>query len=123
MALIPGYRIGRAAEDIKRELSDIMRSLKDPRVAGLLSIVRVEVSGDLSYAKVYISSMEGLEQAKTAVKGLQNGSGYIRKELGRRVRLRKVPELKFIADDSIAHSAEILRMLESFENGENSHED
>ena len=120
---MPGYRIGRAAEDIKRELSDIMRSLKDPRVAGLLSIVRVEVSGDLSYAKVYISSMEGLEQAKTAVKGLQNGSGDIRKELGRRVRLRKVPELKFIADDSIAHSAEILRMLESFENGENSHED
>ena len=108
---LPSHRIDRIAEDMKRELSDILRSLKDPRISGLLSIVRVDVSGDLSYAKVYVSAMEGKDQAAESVKGLCSAAGFIRRELAVRLRLRKVPELRFVADDSIAYSAEIARML------------
>lgn len=106
------YRTSRTEEDIKRELSDIMRSLKDPRINGLLSIVKLDLSGDMSHCKVFISSMEGLEAAKRAVKGLESASGFIKHELNSRMKLRKLPEFKFIADDSIAHSADIARMLE-----------
>ncbi len=113
-----GHRIERITEDIKREISDIMRDLKDPRVQGLISIVRVEVTNDLSYAKAYISSMDGLESAKTAVKGLQSAAGYIRRELGGRMKLRHVPELLFQATDSIAYGAEINRKLEEIRGGE-----
>ena len=114
---MPSHRIDRISEDMKRELSDILRELKDPRISGLLSIVRVDVSGDLSYAKVYISAMEGPEQALTAVKGLVSASGYIRRELGNRMRLRKVPQLRFAATDSIAYSAQISRVLEGLGEG------
>ena len=106
------YRASRTEEDMKRELSDIMRSLKDPRVSGLLSIVKMELSRDMPHCKVYISAMEGLEAAKNAVRGLDSASGFIKRELNARMKLRKLPEFKFIADDSIAHSAGISRMLE-----------
>ena len=97
-----GFHIDRISEDIKREIISIMRELKDPRISGMLTVVKVEVSGDLSYAKVYISAMEGIDAAKSSVKGLESAGGYIRKQLGSRLHLRKSPELKFIADDSIA---------------------
>ncbi len=106
-----GYKVGRNSEDIRRELADIMRLLKDPRITGLLSIVRVELSGDMSHAKVYVSSMDGYEAALEAVKGLQHASGFIRREINNRLSLRTSPELKFIADNSIEHGAEINRML------------
>lgn len=107
-----GHKIERTAEDIKRELTDIMRGLKDPRIQGMLSIVRVELTNDLSYAKVYISSLEGMEQEKMAVKGLQSAAGFARRELGKRLHIRHVPELIFVATDSIEYSARINRMLE-----------
>ena len=100
---------------MKRELSDILRSLKDPRITGLLSIVKLDLSRDLSHCKVYISSMDGLEAAKNAVKGLQSASGFIKRELNARMKLRKLPEFTFIADDSIAHSAQISQMLRALD--------
>ncbi len=108
-----GYKTDRVAEDIKREIIAIIRDeIKDPRVQGkLLTVVRVEVSGDLSYAKAYISAMEGLEAAQEAAKGLKSAAGYIRREVGQRLRLRKTPELKFVADDSIEHGMSIAKML------------
>lgn len=106
-----GYKVGRNSEDIRRELADIMRSLKDPRITGLLSIVRVELSGDMSHAKVYVSSMDGYDAALEAVKGLQHASGFIRREINNRLSLRTSPDLKFIADNSIEHGAEISSML------------
>lgn len=106
-----GHRLDRTTEDIRRELSAILRELKDPRVQGLVSVVRAEVTNDLSYCKVYISSMEGLDCAKTAVQGLKSASGYIRRELASRLRLRHVPALLFQATDSIEYSANISRML------------
>ena len=98
---MPGYHIDRITEDIKREIVAILRELKDPRISGMLTVVKVSVTNDLSYAKVYVSAMEGLEAAKASVKGLTAAQGYIRHELGRRLHLRKCPELRFIADDSI----------------------
>ena len=110
-----GYRIGRVTEDIHRELCDIVRGLKDPRISGFLTVVRVEVSNDLSYAKVYVSAMEGLAAAQNSVKGLKSAAGYIRRELSSRLSIRKTPELRFIADDSIAHGAEIASLLNELE--------
>ena len=99
---MPSYKLGRTTEDIRREVSAILRELKDPRVSGcMLSVVRVEVTNDLSYCTVYVSAMEGMEAAKASIKGLTAAQGYIRHELGRRLHLRKCPELRFIADDSI----------------------
>lgn len=106
-----GHKLGRVTEDIKRELTAIFRELKDPRVQGLISIVRVDLTNDLSYCTVYVSAMEGMDWAKEAVKGLKSASGFIRRELGRRLSLRKVPEMVFKATDSIEHSANIARIL------------
>ena len=105
------YRLDRTNEDILRELTAILRTVKDPRVTGLVSIVRVEVTNDLSYAKVYVSSMDGMEAAKSAVKGLTSAAGYMRRSLGSALHLRHVPELRFIADDSIEYSASIAKTL------------
>lgn len=108
-----GYRMDRTGEDILRELTAILRTVKDPRVTtGLISIVRVEVTRDLSYATVYVSAMDGIDAAKTAVKGLTSAAGYMRRELGMALKLRHVPELRFVADDSIAYSSHIARTLE-----------
>ena len=107
-----GFRLGKATEDIRRELSDILRSVKDPRVSGLLSIVKIDLSGDMSYCKVYVSSLEGMESTRQSVKGLTSAQGYIRRELGMRLHTRKTPELRFIADDSIEISAKISKRLE-----------
>ncbi|MBE6885791.1 MAG: 30S ribosome-binding factor RbfA [Oscillospiraceae bacterium] len=105
------FKQNRAAEDMKREIYDIMRSLKDPRITGLLSIVKLDLSADYSLARVYISSIEGMEQTKSAVAGLNSAAGYVRREINHRMKLRRSPEIKFIADDSIAQSAEISRIL------------
>lgn len=114
-----GYKIDRLCSDVKFELSDIFRSLKDPRVTKhMITIVRVELTNDLSYAKVYVDAVEGIDAAKEAVKGLVSAAGYIRRELGSRVKMRKVPELKFVADDSIAHSAHIAKMLDDMKTQE-----
>ena len=75
--------------------------------------IRDRVSSDLSFAKVYVSAMEGLETARLAVKGLTSATGYVRREVGGRLHLRKTPELKFIADDSIAHGMEITKKIET----------
>ncbi len=109
---MPGNRLGRVTEDISRELSAILRELKDPRVSGcLLSVVRVEVTNDLSYCTAYVSTVEGLERSKEAVKGLKSAAGFVRRELGRRLKLRHVPELIFKATDSIEYGASISKIL------------
>ena len=105
------FRQDRLAEDVKRELTDIMRSLKDPRITGLLSILKIDLSNDLSWCKVYISSMDGFEASKSAVVGLNNAAGFVRHEIGTRLKMRKMPTFKFIADDSLEHSALINEKL------------
>lgn len=112
-----GYRVSRVSEDIKREITAIIRELKDPRVAGkMLTVVRVEVSSDASFAKVFISDFGGIENAKEAVKGLTAATGYIRREVGQRLHLRKTPELKFVADDSVERGFNMFKKLDEAEN-------
>ena len=107
-----GHRTDRVSEDIRREIMAIVRELKDPRVQGkLLTVARVEVSSDASYAKVYVSAMEGFETARTAVKALTGATGYIRRAVGQNLHLRKTPEIRFVADDSIAHGMDIVRIM------------
>ena len=109
---MPNYRMDRTGEDIMRELTAILRRVKDPRVtATMVSIVKVDVTRDLSYATVYISSMNGMEAAKEAVKGLKSAAGYMRRELGIALSLRHTPELRFVADDSIEYSANMAAMI------------
>lgn len=110
------HKLSRTTEDIKRELSAVLREVKDPRVSGaFVSIIRVEVTNDLSYCTVYISAIEGMERAKEAVKGLKSAQGFIRSELAHRLTIRHVPELIFKATDSIEYSANISRMLHDLE--------
>ena len=108
---MPSYKIGRLSEDIKRELSLLSRELKDPRVSKMLSVIRCEVSGDLSHCKVHVSAIEGEAATKESIKGLVSASGFLRREIGNRLHLRKCPELHFIADGSIAYSAKINEIL------------
>jgi len=111
-------KIERIAQDMHRVLYEILKELKDPRIGGMLSIVRVDVTADLSYATVYVSAVEGLEQAQSAVKGLKAAVGFIRRELAHRMKLRHTPELRFVADGSIEHGADIARMLKEIQEEE-----
>ena len=108
---MPSNRIGRINEEIQRELADQLRRLKDPRVSsGMVSITRVDTTGDLRYARVYVSALNK-NQEKEILKGLKSASGFLRRELGRALQLRYTPELQFIADDSIQYGAHILEVL------------
>ena len=113
-----GFKINRVTSDIKLALSDILREVKDPRVSKLLSIVKIDVSGDMSYAKVYVSAIEGKEKTEESVKALKGAAGYVRRELGARLSLRKVPELRVIVDDSIEMSAKISKIVNNFDKKE-----
>ncbi|MDE5754094.1 MAG: 30S ribosome-binding factor RbfA [Oscillospiraceae bacterium] len=120
---MPSFKNNRMAEDIHRELTDIFRLVKDPRVSNMLSVVRVELAGDGSHCKVYVSSLYGMEDTQQSVKGLKSAAGFIRRELFARLKMRKSPELEFIADNSIARGAEVTRKLDQISSTEEkSHE-
>lgn len=103
-------RIGRINEEIQRELASLIPSVKDPRVTGMISVTAVDTTPDLKYAKVYISVLDKTDSAQV-LKGLKSASGWLRRELGRALRLRYTPELTFVRDDSIDKGAHILDML------------
>ncbi|MDE5853246.1 MAG: 30S ribosome-binding factor RbfA [Oscillospiraceae bacterium] len=114
-----GYKSARMSEDIKREMSFLLRSLKDPRInSGNLSVVRVDVSKDCSFAKIYISSMKGIKDANLAVKALKGAAGYIKRKFLNNLHLKKMIEVKFIADDSIEYGAHLERLFAESLKGE-----
>ena len=117
-------RIGRINDEIQRELSEQLRRLKDPRVSqtGMVSVTRVDTTGDLRYARVYISVLDK-SQEKDVLKGLKSAAGFLRRELGRTLQLRYTPELQFLPDDSIQHGAHILEMLRDIERREEQRSD
>ena len=86
------FKVGRMSEDIKRELTDILRDIKDPRVDRMLTVVRVDLSNDLSHCKVYVSCFEGIEKAEKSVEGLTSAAGFIKRELFHRLHMRKCPD-------------------------------
>ena len=103
-------RIGRINEEIQRELATLIRTVKDPRVHGLVSITAVETTPDLRFSKIYVSVLDKSD-VKEVVKGLKSAAGYLRRELGAALKLRYTPELQFVEDDSIGQGAHILSML------------
>ena len=106
-----GFKIDRVQEDMMRELTAILRELKDPRITPDLTIVRAELSGDMGHCTAYVSSLSGILHAQEACRVLTKASGFIRKELFHRLKLRKSPEMHFIADDSIEYAADISEKL------------
>ena len=108
-------RIGRINEELQRELSSLIRTLKDPRVQqSMISVTKVEATGDLRYAKVYISVLDK-DKSKETLKGLKSAGGYLRREIGSRLQLRYTPELVFTLDDSIAYGARMYDLLRSLD--------
>jgi ribosome-binding factor A len=106
-------RVSRVAELIKREVSQmLLNGIKDDRVgSGMVSVTDVDVSGDLQHAKIYVS-IYGSEEAKTeTMAGLKSATGYVRSELGARMRLRRTPEVVFIEDHSIERGSKVLSLL------------
>ncbi|MDY4953999.1 MAG: 30S ribosome-binding factor RbfA [Candidatus Onthomonas sp.] len=112
-----GYRIVRINDDIKRELSELIPTLKDPRVRGLISITRVDTTADLRYCKVYVSALDKSD-VKDMIRGLKSASGYLRRELAKRMTLRYTPELIFTPDDSIDQGNRVLGMLGKLKDAE-----
>lgn len=109
-----GNRIGRINEEIQRELSSLLRTIKDPRVHGLISLTAVDTTADLRYAKVYVSVLDQSDE-KDVLKGLKSAGGYLRRELGRSLSLRYTPELVFELDHSIDKGTHILKILNDLE--------
>jgi len=103
-------RIGRINEEIQRELSTLIRSVKDPRVTGMISVTSVDTTPDLKFAKIYISVLDKSDCTQV-LKGLKSASGWLRRELGHSLNLRYTPELTFVRDDSIDQGAHILDLL------------
>jgi ribosome-binding factor A len=104
-------RTDRISEEVKKELSSIIRELKDPRIPMMTSVVKVDVTNDLRYAKAYISIMGNDEEKKDAIKGLTAAAGFIRREIGSRIKLRCVPEFSFVIDTTIEYGAHINKLL------------
>ncbi|HEY7343136.1 MAG TPA: 30S ribosome-binding factor RbfA [Ktedonobacterales bacterium] len=115
---------------ITRELSDLMRTrMKDPRI-GFASIIGVELSHDLRYAKVFVSVMGSPEEQRETMRGLDSANGFLRRELAQRLTIRHVPEISFRLDESIARGARVLDLLKQVEkeaavpvSAESEHED
>ena len=111
-------RIAGINQEIQKELSSLLRNVKDPRVQNtMISITRVETTPDLRWAKVYVSFLQA-DRAKDAIKGLKSAGGYLRRELGRALNLRYTPELAWELDDSITYGAKMLALINSLDTGE-----
>lgn len=108
-------RLARTNDDIQRVLSELLRNVKDPRVQqGMISVTRVETTGDLRYAKVWLS-VYGMENEKEFRRGLKSASGWLRKELASSMNLRYTPELVFELDHSIEYGAHINELISSLD--------
>ena len=108
-------RINRINEEIQKELSSLLRTVKDPRVQNtMISITRVETTPDLRYTKVYVSFLQE-ERVKEAMAGLKSAGGYLRRQLGSNVQLRYAPEIVWALDDSITYGAKMLKLINSLE--------
>lgn len=106
------HRVNRVGEQMKKELSEIIsRKIKDPRI-GFVTVTDVEVTGDLQQAKVYITVLGDEQQREETLKGLAKAKGFIRTEIGSRIRLRKTPELIFEFDESIDYGNRIESLLD-----------
>ena len=108
-------RIATINDEIQKELSALLRSVKDPRVQDvMISITRVETTPDLRYTKVYVSFLQE-DKAADAMKGLKSAAGFLRRQLGNNLKLRYSPEIVWALDDSITYGAKMLKLINSLE--------
>ncbi len=106
------WRIERINHLIREALSELLqREVKDPRLSGFVTVTEVDTSTDLKYARVFISVLGDEEEKRKALEGLSSASGFFRRELATRLRLRHIPELSFRRDDSIEHGAQVLKLI------------
>lgn len=109
------YNTARLAEDIKREISTAMRDIKDSTVAkAMVGVSRCELTSDLSFCKVYITTLDGGETTKTAAEHLKKAEGFFKRRINERVKMRKLPQLIFVADNSMdyyEHISEVISKL------------
>lgn len=117
---MPNYRMQKVNEDVKRAISDIIRNeIRDPQVPDLCSVLRVDVSKDLSFAKVYVTVMGDQDgRTKLAEKSLNRAAGFIKHKLSEVMQTRSVPTLKFVGDDSIQYSIDIAKKIEKLHENE-----
>lgn len=107
------HRIERLNSLLRQEISDlIQRHVKDPRLGGFVSVTAVEVSSDLRYAKVHVSRLGTDEEKQATVEALASAAGYIRHELGDRMKSRRIPELSFRLDETIEKADRVLRLID-----------
>lgn len=105
-------RMVRINDEIKKELSEIIRSeLKDPRTSVMTSVLKVDTTNDLKHCKVFISVLGDDKQKNDVLEGLANASGFIRKTVAQRVNLRCTPQFKFVLDDSLEYSIHISKLI------------
>ncbi len=110
-------RIHSINDEIQKELSNLLRTVKDPRVQDvMISITRVETTPDLRYTKVYVSFLQ-TEKAQEAMKGLKSAAGFLRRQLGSNLQLRYSPEIVWELDDSITYGARMLKLINSLDTG------
>ena len=114
-------RIDRISEEVRREVDAIIREeLGDPRISGTFSITRAEVTGDLRYAKIYVSVLED-DRRDELMEALKSAKGFIRRSLGKRMIIRYSPELIFISDKNIEYGVHIAKVLADAAATEESH--
>jgi ribosome-binding factor A len=116
------FRPERLAEVIKKEVSDLLRQMKDPRI-GFVTVTTVEVSSDLRYARVFVSVLGDDEQQNATLKALQRAQGFVRSKLGKRIRLRHTPEVSFALDHSIGEGVRLIRIIDDLGKGQPSRQD
>lgn len=106
------HNIARLTEDVKREISTAMTQLKDKRVAsGLVTVTDVEITNDLSYCKVYVSALGGGEKTEEAITALQKAEGFFKRRINARIKMRKMPEITFVADNSLDYYEKISNII------------
>ncbi|AVX20719.1 MULTISPECIES: 30S ribosome-binding factor RbfA [Carboxydocella] len=115
-----GHRPQRVAEEIKKELAKILREDVKEEVLRLVTVTAVNVSSDLRYVKIYFTLLGGKGDKGAVAELLEKSSGWLRGELGRRLRLRFAPELQFVYDESIEHGARIMELLNKVNQNEES---
>lgn len=104
-------RMDRITHEVKKEISEILRDIKDPRITAMMSVVAVNVTKDLRFAKVFVSVLGNSEEQKEALAALKSAAGFVRRELSRKIDLRYTPEIIFTLDNSIEHGIHISKLI------------
>ncbi len=117
---MPNHNIQRLSEDIKREVAAAVRDLKDSRISEqMVTVTHCEVTSDLSYCRIYVSCINGSKAAEKVIECLKNAQGFIKKRINARIKMRKIPELVFLPDNSLDYYEKISRMIDNLPENRN----